>query len=185
MYIHIQFSISNRFFQLFLMYFHLLLLKWFPTGRRLITGSQSGEFTLWNGQSFNFEMILQVYCNNICLGMKFILKINFIVFFFKIYFCFRLMIKQLDPWYGVIMRIGWSVGMMVVLSSKIKNCHYIFAVSNFMSKSTFCCIKTHLGIGRATWIMWRQINLPIKKQFVTWGHLQFIDSLHYSAEPKI
>ncbi|CAK9865611.1 unnamed protein product [Sphagnum jensenii] len=32
---------------------------WTPTGRRLITGSQSGEFTLWNGQSFNFEMILQ------------------------------------------------------------------------------------------------------------------------------
>lgn len=36
------------------------ILKWAPTGRRLITGSQSGEFTLWNGQSFNFEMILQV-----------------------------------------------------------------------------------------------------------------------------
>lgn len=35
-------------------------MKWTPTGRRLITGSQSGEFTLWNGQSFNFEMILQV-----------------------------------------------------------------------------------------------------------------------------
>ncbi|KMZ61211.1 putative WD-repeat protein [Zostera marina] len=34
---------------------------WFPTGRRLITGSQSGEFTLWNGQSFNFEMILQAH----------------------------------------------------------------------------------------------------------------------------
>lgn len=38
-----------------------LLSKWTPTGRRLITGSQSGEFTLWNGQSFNFEMILQVH----------------------------------------------------------------------------------------------------------------------------
>ncbi|XP_010276573.1 PREDICTED: flowering time control protein FY [Nelumbo nucifera] len=34
---------------------------WYPTGRRLITGSQSGEFTLWNGQSFNFEMILQAH----------------------------------------------------------------------------------------------------------------------------
>lgn len=34
--------------------------KWTPSGRRLVTGSQSGEFTLWNGQSFNFEMILQV-----------------------------------------------------------------------------------------------------------------------------
>ncbi|GAY48628.1 hypothetical protein CUMW_113150 [Citrus unshiu] len=35
--------------------------RWTPTGRRLITGSQSGEFTLWNGQSFNFEMILQAH----------------------------------------------------------------------------------------------------------------------------
>ncbi|KAF8022221.1 hypothetical protein BT93_G2379 [Corymbia citriodora subsp. variegata] len=34
---------------------------WTPTGRRLITGSHSGEFTLWNGQSFNFEMILQAH----------------------------------------------------------------------------------------------------------------------------
>lgn len=34
---------------------------WTPQGRRLITGSQSGEFTLWNGTSFNFEMILQAH----------------------------------------------------------------------------------------------------------------------------
>lgn len=34
---------------------------WTPSGRRLITGSHSGEFTLWNGQSFNFEMILQAH----------------------------------------------------------------------------------------------------------------------------
>ncbi|KAL6129403.1 hypothetical protein ACLB2K_072754 [Fragaria x ananassa] len=34
---------------------------WTPPGRRLITGSQNGEFTLWNGQSFNFEMILQAH----------------------------------------------------------------------------------------------------------------------------
>ncbi|KAI3876860.1 hypothetical protein MKW92_035909 [Papaver armeniacum] len=33
---------------------------WTPTGRRLITGSQSGEFTLWDGQSFNFQLVLQV-----------------------------------------------------------------------------------------------------------------------------
>ncbi|KAF2323757.1 hypothetical protein GH714_036840 [Hevea brasiliensis] len=36
-------------------------IDWTPNGRRLITGSQSGEFTLWNGQSFNFEMILQAH----------------------------------------------------------------------------------------------------------------------------
>ncbi|GAA0172788.1 RNA processing factor [Lithospermum erythrorhizon] len=34
---------------------------WTPSGRRLITGSQTGEFTLWNGQTFNFEMILQAH----------------------------------------------------------------------------------------------------------------------------
>ncbi|GJV78588.1 flowering time control protein FY-like protein isoform X1 [Tanacetum coccineum] len=39
----------------------LLALDWTPTGRRLITGAHSGEFTLWNGQSFNFEMILQAH----------------------------------------------------------------------------------------------------------------------------
>uniref|UniRef100_A0A2N9HDG8 Uncharacterized protein n=1 Tax=Fagus sylvatica TaxID=28930 RepID=A0A2N9HDG8_FAGSY len=40
---------------------HRGILAWTPTGRRLITGSQSGEFTLWNGLSFNFEMILQAH----------------------------------------------------------------------------------------------------------------------------
>ncbi|KAK9154693.1 hypothetical protein Sjap_002173 [Stephania japonica] len=39
----------------------LKISEWTPSGRRLITGSQSGEFTLWNGQSFNFEMILQAH----------------------------------------------------------------------------------------------------------------------------
>lgn len=34
--------------------------KWTPDGRRLITGASSGEFTLWNGLTFNFETILQV-----------------------------------------------------------------------------------------------------------------------------
>jgi len=31
---------------------------WTPEGRRLITGATSGEFTLWNGWTFNFETIL-------------------------------------------------------------------------------------------------------------------------------
>ena len=38
----------------------LLPLQWVPDGRRLITGAVSGEFTLWNGLTFNFESILQV-----------------------------------------------------------------------------------------------------------------------------
>lgn len=33
---------------------------WTPEGRRLLTGSSSGEFTLWNGMAFNFETIMQV-----------------------------------------------------------------------------------------------------------------------------
>jgi polyadenylation factor subunit 2 len=36
-------------------------LSWTPEGRRLITGASSGEFTLWNGMTFNFETILQAH----------------------------------------------------------------------------------------------------------------------------
>jgi polyadenylation factor subunit 2 len=35
--------------------------SWMPEGRRVITGSSSGEFTLWNGSSYNFETILQAH----------------------------------------------------------------------------------------------------------------------------
>ena len=31
-----------------------------PEGRRLLAGSFRGEFTLWNGLTFNFETIMQV-----------------------------------------------------------------------------------------------------------------------------
>ncbi|GAB7360132.1 hypothetical protein MBLNU230_g7895t1 [Neophaeotheca triangularis] len=34
---------------------------WTPEGRRLITASSSGEFTLWNGSAFNFETITQAH----------------------------------------------------------------------------------------------------------------------------
>ncbi|KAJ3124524.1 hypothetical protein HK098_001072 [Nowakowskiella sp. JEL0407] len=36
-------------------------MEWTPEGRRLVTGSASGEFTLWNGLTFNFETILQAH----------------------------------------------------------------------------------------------------------------------------
>ena len=36
---------------------------WTPDGRRLITGLQSGEFSLWNGSQFNFETILNAHNN--------------------------------------------------------------------------------------------------------------------------
>ncbi|THH20056.1 hypothetical protein EW146_g1239 [Bondarzewia mesenterica] len=38
---------------------------WTPEGRRILTGSTSGEFTLWNGLTFNFETILQAHDNAI------------------------------------------------------------------------------------------------------------------------
>ena len=44
------------------------VVKWTPDGRRLLTGASSGEFTLWNGFSFNFETILQAHpCSVRCM----------------------------------------------------------------------------------------------------------------------
>ena len=37
------------------------VVQWTPEGRRLLTGSSSGEFTLWNGTGFNFETIMQAH----------------------------------------------------------------------------------------------------------------------------
>lgn len=39
----------------------IFVVKWTPEGRRIITGSMSGEFTLWNGMTFNFESIMQAH----------------------------------------------------------------------------------------------------------------------------
>lgn len=41
------------------------IIRWTPEGRRLLTGSSSGEFTLWNSLTFNFETILQAHDNAI------------------------------------------------------------------------------------------------------------------------
>jgi polyadenylation factor subunit 2 len=41
-------------------------IQWTPEGRRVLTGSTSGEFTLWNGLTFNFETILQAHDTAIC-----------------------------------------------------------------------------------------------------------------------
>ena len=35
-------------------------ITWTPEGRRCLTGTNAGEFTLWQGQHFGFETILQV-----------------------------------------------------------------------------------------------------------------------------
>ncbi|OMJ12021.1 pre-mRNA 3' end processing protein WDR33 [Smittium culicis] len=37
------------------------VVRWTPDGRRILTGSSSGEFTLWNGLTFNFETIMQAH----------------------------------------------------------------------------------------------------------------------------
>ncbi|KAK6201391.1 polyadenylation factor I subunit 2 [Scheffersomyces amazonensis] len=36
-------------------------IKWTPEGRRLLVASHSGEFTIWNGMTFNFETIMQAH----------------------------------------------------------------------------------------------------------------------------
>ncbi|KAF9266845.1 WD40 repeat-like protein [Marasmius fiardii PR-910] len=42
------------------------IVTWTPEARRILTGSTSGEFTLWNGLTFNFETILQAHDTAIC-----------------------------------------------------------------------------------------------------------------------
>ncbi|KAH8929397.1 WD40 repeat-like protein [Atractiella rhizophila] len=37
------------------------VVRWTPEGRRILTGLTSGEFTLWNGLTFNFESLLQAH----------------------------------------------------------------------------------------------------------------------------
>lgn len=37
------------------------VVHWFPNGRRLISGAQTGEITIWNGFQFHFENILQAH----------------------------------------------------------------------------------------------------------------------------
>ncbi|KXS15161.1 WD40 repeat-like protein [Gonapodya prolifera JEL478] len=37
------------------------VVRWTPDARRLVTGAHSGEFTLWNGMTFNFETIQQAH----------------------------------------------------------------------------------------------------------------------------
>jgi len=39
----------------------ILCLSWTPGGRRLLTGNQEGEFTLWDGVDFTFELIMSAH----------------------------------------------------------------------------------------------------------------------------
>lgn len=76
----------------------IFTLAWTPEGRRLITGASSGEFTLWNGLTFNFETILQVSCLS---------SILLILNSLPSCFTFRLTQSQFAPWFGLTMTVGW------------------------------------------------------------------------------
>ncbi|KAL3784790.1 hypothetical protein ACHAWO_003073 [Cyclotella atomus] len=39
----------------------VMCLSWTPGGRRLLTGNQEGEFTLWDGTNFSFELIMSAH----------------------------------------------------------------------------------------------------------------------------
>ena len=39
----------------------IMCLSWTPGGRRLLTGNQDGEFTLWDGITFGFELIMSAH----------------------------------------------------------------------------------------------------------------------------
>jgi polyadenylation factor subunit 2 len=39
----------------------IICLSWTPGGRRLLTGNQEGEFTLWDGINFSFELIMSAH----------------------------------------------------------------------------------------------------------------------------
>jgi polyadenylation factor subunit 2 len=39
----------------------VMSLSWTPGGRRLLTGNQEGEFTLWDGITFGFELIMSAH----------------------------------------------------------------------------------------------------------------------------
>ena len=41
--------------------FNYRCLSWTPGGRRLLTGNQEGEFTLWDGINFSFELIMSAH----------------------------------------------------------------------------------------------------------------------------
>lgn len=44
-----------------LSYDNFRCLSWTPGGRRLLTGNQEGEFTLWDGVNFSFELIMSAH----------------------------------------------------------------------------------------------------------------------------
>lgn len=56
-------AITNKFIHLSLNKIKcpINIARWMPDARRILTGAATGEFTLWNGITFNFETIMQAH----------------------------------------------------------------------------------------------------------------------------
>lgn len=84
----------------------IFTLAWTPEGRRLVTGASSGEFTLWNGLTFNFETILQVCVYFICVFCEFEKQL-------KVNMFFRRMMYLLEQWSGHTTTSGWLLAIIM------------------------------------------------------------------------
>ena len=89
----------------------IFTLAWTPEGRRLVTGASSGEFTLWNGLTFNFETILQVCRSKDSIQKQIFWLIQ------AFYIQFRRMMYQFEQWFGHTMTIGWLLVTMQAMSN--------------------------------------------------------------------
>ncbi|KAJ5888732.1 hypothetical protein N7495_008773 [Penicillium taxi] len=47
----------------------IVVVRWTPEGRRLLTGGHTGEFMLWNGTAFNFETVMDAHYDQIQAGV--------------------------------------------------------------------------------------------------------------------
>jgi len=89
----------------------IFCMAWTPEGRRLVTGASSGEFTLWNGLTFNFETILQVYFVMFRISVLFKdLFLTFDLFFYVLCnnFNFNLIIFREIEFFAIVIAISSS-----------------------------------------------------------------------------
>ena len=49
----------------------IVVVRWTPEGRRLLTGGHTGEFMLWNGTAFNFETVMDVRTSIVLQDLSF------------------------------------------------------------------------------------------------------------------
>ncbi|KAJ5988486.1 hypothetical protein N7481_003696 [Penicillium waksmanii] len=47
----------------------IVVIRWTPEGRRLLTGGHTGEFMLWNGTAFNFETVMDAHYDQVQAGV--------------------------------------------------------------------------------------------------------------------